>query len=118
MLRFRFCFHFVSLVVCMAFAVEVFAQTAVVKAIGNDTLTFEETGNDLTNGAAAFTSSVSGLKFQFHGSRATIDVGPSGAAEGRPIRLSLAGANRTPHISPEGQLPGIVSYFIYSNSGS
>ena len=111
MLRFRFGFHFALLVVCLSLVTGTFAQTPAVKTIGNDTLTFVETGNDLTNGAAAFTSSVSGLKFQFHGSRATIDVGPSGTFAGMPIRLSLAGASRTPRISPEGQLPGIVSYF-------
>ena len=111
MLRFRFGFHFALLAVCLSLATGIFAQTPAVKPIGNDTLTFEETGNDLTNGAAAFTSSVSGLKFQFHGSRATIDVGPSGASAEKSIRLSLAGASRTPRISPEGQLPGIVSYF-------
>ena len=111
MLRVRFCFHLALLLVCIMLATGVFAQKPAVKAIGNDTLTFEETGSGVSNGEAAFASSVSGLKFQFHESRAAIDVAPAGPSAGKPIHVSLAGGNQTPHMAPVGQLPGIVSYF-------
>ena len=92
------------------FATAVLAQTPAVKVLGNDTLRFEESGNSAGRGDAAFKSSVSGLDFQFYERQAAIDISPAGASAGKPIRLSLSGANRAQHISPERQLPGVVNY--------
>ncbi|MGA8150390.1 MAG: choice-of-anchor D domain-containing protein [Terriglobales bacterium] len=111
MLRARVCLQLALLIVCIAFATVLFAQTPPVTVLGNQTLTFEEADSTPGSGQAAFTSSVSGLNFRFFESQASIDVAPAGATEGSPIRLSLSGASRRPHLSPEGQLPGIVSYF-------
>jgi len=110
-MRARVCFQLVLLMVCLSLAAGTLAQTPAVKPLGNDTLTFEQAGSRAGSGQAAFTSTVSGLNFQFYENRASIDITAAGASDGKPIRLSLSGANRRPHISPEGPLPGIVSYF-------
>jgi hypothetical protein len=110
MLRARVCFLFALLIVSISLATGTFAQTPAIKVLGNDTLTFEEAGG-IGSGQAAFKASVSGLDFQFYESRATIAITPAGAAEGEPIRFSLSGASQRPRVSPEGKLPGIVSYF-------
>jgi len=111
MMRARVCFQLVLLMVCLSLAAGTLAQTPAVKPLGNDTLTFEQAGSRAGSGQAAFTSTVSGLNFQFYENRASIDITAAGASDGKPIRLSLSGANRRPRISPEGPLPGIVSYF-------
>ena len=95
-------------VFCLAFTTAIFAQTSSASALGTSAVSFEETGAASAEGGA-FTSSVSGLQFQFHQSRAAVDVAPAGVSRANPIHLSLAGANRTPSVSPEGQL--LVSYF-------
>jgi len=111
MLRARVCFLFALLIVSISLATGTFAQTPAIKVLGNDTLTFEEAGGGVGSGQAAFKSSASGLNFQFYESRASIDIAPAGAAGGEPIRFSLSGASQRPCVSPEGKLPGIVSYF-------
>jgi hypothetical protein len=111
MLRARVCFQLLLLIICIAFATAVFAQTPHVTVLGNETLTFEESGATVGSGQADFTSFVAGLHFQFYESRASIDITPATGSEGKPIRLSLSGASQTAHISPEGLLPGIVNYF-------
>src|SRR5260370_6290045 len=111
MLRARVYLQLLLLTVGLAFATGIFAQAPSVTALGNDTLTFEEAGGRVGSGQAAFTSSVSGLTFQFYESQATIDVARAGASDRKPIRLSLSGASQRAHISPEGLLPGIVNYF-------
>jgi len=116
MLRARVCFQLLLLVICIAFATGIFAQTPPVKVLGNDTLTFEESGGSVASGQAQFRSSVSGLNFQFYASRASIDISPASEPTGKPIRLSLSGANQTANIAPEGLLPGIVNYFPSSDT--
>lgn len=108
MLRARVYVPLLFLIVCLAFATAIFAQTPSVTVLGNDTLTFEEAGGRVGSGQAAFTSSVSSQTFQFYESRASIDVA---RADGKPIRLGLSGASPRAHLSPEGLLPGIVNYF-------
>jgi hypothetical protein len=92
------------------FATAALAQSPAVKVLGNDTLRFEERGDSAARGDAAFKSSVSGLDFRFYERQAAIDISPAGASAGKPIRLSLSGANRAQRISPERQLPGVVNY--------
>src|SRR5215472_6509742 len=93
------------------FATSIFAQTPSVRVLGNDVLTFEESGSRPGNNLPLFSSSVSGLDFGFYESRAAVDITPANGSEGTPIRLTLAGASQNPRISPEGLLPGIVNYF-------
>ena len=96
---------------CLVLATGMSAQTPAMKVLGNDTLTFEESGKT-AGGDAMFASSVSGLHFEFYQSRAAIDITPAnGATNTTPIRLGLSGANRSPRLSPQGLLPGVVSYF-------
>ncbi len=114
-MRARVCFQLVLLLLSISLATGTLAQTPAVKALGNDTLTFEEAGSGAGSGAA-FTSSVAGLNFEFYQNQASIDITAAGAPAGQPndaqpIHLSLSGANGRPRISPEGPLPGIVSYF-------
>jgi len=111
MMRARVRFQLALLIVSISLATGTLAQTPPLKVLGNDTLTFVEAGNRVGSGQAAFTSSVSGLNFQFYDKRASIEIAAAGASDGKPIHLSLSGANRRPRISPEGELPGIVSYF-------
>jgi hypothetical protein len=111
MMRARVCFQLALLLVSISLATGTLAQTPAVKALGNDTLTFEESGRGVGNGQPAFTAAVAGLNFEFYESLASVDIKPADASEGGPIRLSLSGANGRPRISPEGLLPGIVSYF-------
>jgi len=111
-------FQLALLLVSISFATATVAQTPAVKVLGNDTLSFEETGGRVGRGEAAFKSSVSGLNFQFRESQAAIDISPEGASEGAPIRLSLSGASASAHISPEGQLPGVVNYISSPDPGS
>src|SRR5260370_18381146 len=111
MLRAGVSFLLLLLIVCLAFATGIFAQTPSVTALGNDTLTFEEAGGRVGSGQTAFTSSVSGLTFQVYESQATTDVARAGAPDRKSIRLSLSGANPKAQISPEGLLPRIVNYF-------
>jgi len=109
-MRARVCFQLVLLMLSISLATGTLAQTPAVKALGNDTLTFEEAGRSGGSGAA-FTSSVAGLNFEFYENRASIDITAAGASDAQPIHLSLSGANERPRISPQGRLPGIVSYF-------
>ncbi|HSY90093.1 MAG TPA: choice-of-anchor D domain-containing protein [Candidatus Binatus sp.] len=111
MMRARVCFQLAWLLVSISLATGTLAQTPAVKVLGSDTLTFEEAGSRVGSGQAEFTSSVSGLNFKFYDNRASIDITAAGASDARPIHLSLSGANQRPLISPEGQLPGIVSRF-------
>lgn len=111
MLRRHCSFHLARFALCIALSIEIFAQAPPAKLLGNDSLAFEETDSGLPGAEARFTSCASGLKFQFHGGRAVVDVAPAGAFAGNPIQLSLAGGSRTAQISPEGKLVGIVSYF-------
>ena len=115
MMRARVCFQLALLLVSISLAAGTLAQTPPVKVLGSDTLTFEEAGR-VGSGQAEFTSSVSGLNFKFYDDRASIDITAAGASDGKPIHLSLSGANRRSRISPEGQLPGIVSYFPSGNT--
>src|SRR5271167_3036587 len=109
MLRPRPCLPAMLLIASLtSFVTGVSAQTPSVRALGNDVLTFEETGLRAGN-QPAFASSVSGLNFGFYGSQAAVDIAPAGASEGRPIRLTLAGASQSPQVSTEGPLPGIVN---------
>jgi hypothetical protein len=110
MLRTRVCLQLALLTVSIFFATGTFAQTPTVKALGNDTLSFEESRSNVGDGQAAFRSSVSGVDFLFYESQAAIDITSAGASAGKPIRLSLSGASRGARLSPEGQLPGIVNY--------
>jgi hypothetical protein len=111
MLRSRLCLPAALLITCIAFTAGSLAQTRPVTALGNDTLTFEEAGGGMGSSEAVFASSVSGLSFKFYESRAAIDIAPASGATGRPIHLSLSGSSHAPNISPEGLLPGVVSYF-------
>jgi Beta-propeller repeat/Abnormal spindle-like microcephaly-assoc'd, ASPM-SPD-2-Hydin len=113
MLRARVCFQ--AGILCLALTTTIFAQTPRVTALGNDTLSFEEAGGQVGSGQAAFTSSVSGLSFKFYENQAAIVVTPQGASAATPIHLTLSGASRTPQLSPEGLLPGIVNYFPSSD---
>ena len=110
MMRARVCFQLALLVVALSLTSGTLAQTPILKALGNDTLTFEESGRSVPSGAA-FTSSVAGLNFAFYQNQASIDITTAGVSDVEPIHLSLMGANAQPRISPEGRLPGIVSYF-------
>ncbi len=103
-MRARFVSCLVVSVFCLAFTPVIFAQTSSVVAAGNSAVSFEETGAASAEGGA-FTSSVSGLQFQFHQSRAAVDVAPAGISQANPIRLSLAGASPMLSLSPEGRLP-------------
>jgi len=116
MLRARACSQLLLLTICIAFATGIFAQTPHVTVLGNDTLTFEESGGRAASDQAEFKSSVSGLNFNFYKNRASIDISPASGPEGKPIRLSLSGASTKAHISPEGLLPGIVNYFPSSDT--
>jgi len=116
MMRARVCFQLALLIIAITFTTRTLAQTPAIKALGNDTLTFEEAGSKAGSGQAAFTSTVSGLNFQFYENRASIDITAAGASGSKPIRLTLSGANQRPRISPEGKLPGIVSYFPSSDT--
>jgi hypothetical protein len=110
MLRSRVCLQLAVLIVSISIATGTFAQAPSVNVLGNETLTFEESGGRVGSGEAAFRSSVSGVDFQFYEGQAAIDITSAGATAVKPIRLSLAGANRSAHLSPEGQLPGVVNY--------
>jgi len=118
MLSSRPCLRVVLLIACITYATGVFAQTPSVRMVGSDTLTFEESGSRAGDNQPRFASSVSGLNFKFYESRASVDITPASGSEGGPIRLALWGASQNPQISPEGQLPGIVSYFPSRDSST
>jgi len=83
MMRARVCLQLALLMVSISLATGTLAQTPAVKALGNNTLTFEETGREAGIGPA-FTSSVAGLNFEFYGSQASIDITAAGASDVRP----------------------------------
>ena len=96
---------------CILFSSAACAQKYSAQALGNDTLTFEEAASASSPDRAGYISSVAGLDFQFQQNRAAIQVTQIGRPKDQPIELELAGANRAPQLSAEGQLPGIVNYF-------
>ena len=110
MMRARVCFQLALLMVTISLAAGTLAQTPTIKALGNDTLRFEESSRSAGSGAA-FTSSVAGLNLEFYENQASIDITAEGSPNSQPIRLSIAGGNGQRRISREGPLPGIVSYF-------
>jgi hypothetical protein len=105
MLRAQVRFQLALLIASVSLATAVFGQTPSVRVLGNETLTFKETGSRVESGNAAFKSSVSSLNFQFYEGEAAIDITRAGLSEGKPIHLSLSGASQSARISPEGQLP-------------
>ncbi len=100
MMRARFVSCLVVSLFCLAFTTTILAQTSSAAAPGNRAVSFEETGAPASAEGGAFTSSVSGLQFRFHQSQAAVDATPAGISQANPIHLSLAGANRTPSLSP------------------
>ena len=82
-MRARVCFQLALLTVSISLATGTQAQTPAVKALGSDTLTFEEAGSG-TGSGAAYTSSVAGLNSEFYQNQASIDITAAGAPEGQP----------------------------------